>query len=113
MTFIEQSWYVVVFCLAIFAIVFMLRKILEFFAPSLLSSGTKFGKFYTEVLLPILPVFLGGLSGGIFSSYPYPEMFTSFIAHVFFGLFCGLISGLVYRVIKAGLLKKIGDNNDE
>lgn len=108
MDFVEQSMYVGVFCLAIFAIIHVLRIVLEYFIPKLLDEETKLGGLYKKVLLPVVPVIFGGVAGGLISSYPYPEMFTSTISHIFFGLFCGLLSGLVYRVVKASLLKKIG-----
>ena len=112
MDFVEQSMYVGVFCLAIFAVVHVLRLIAEYFIPKLLEDGTKLNSFYKKVLLPVVPVIFGGVTGGLVSSYPYPELFKSTISHVFFGLFCGLVSGLVYRVVKANLLKKISSADE-
>jgi hypothetical protein len=102
---IEQSLTTVVFCLVIFGVVWVFRTGLELLFPKLVAEGTKLNKVWREFILPLVPIVFGGLAGGLFSSYPYPELFTSTVSHVFFGMFGGLVSGLVYRLTKQNLLK--------
>jgi len=108
MDLIESSLSIIVFCLAVFAIVWVVRTVLCLIFPKLKQKNTKLNKIWEEFLLPVLPIIFGGSAGGLFSGYPYPELFVTTTAHVFFGLFCGLISGLVYRLIKQNIMKKIG-----
>lgn len=107
MDIIEQSITIIVYCLAVFGIVYIIRKVLEFSIPKLLVLNTKLNKFWQELALPTMPVIIGGLAG-LIPQYPYPVQFISTYSHVFFGIFCGLISGLVYRLVKQNFVKKTG-----
>jgi len=111
MDLIEQSLSIIVFCLVIFGVVWLVRKGLSLIFPKLNKKDTKLNKVWEELLLPLMPMVFGGTAGWLISSYPYPELFTSTTAHVFFGIFCGLISGLTYRLVKQNIMKKIGKNN--
>jgi uncharacterized membrane protein len=113
MDLIEQSLSIIVFCLAIFAITWVIRKGLELIFPKLLEKDTKLKKVWEEYILRLIPIIFGGVLGGLITSYPYPETFETGVARVFFGIFCGLISTLVYRLIKRNILNKIGANSDD
>lgn len=113
MDIIEQSLTIIVFCLVLFFTAWVFRKGLELTFPKLVAKGTKLHKVWREFILPLVPVLFGGLAGGLFSTYPYPELFASTISHIFFGMFCGLISGLTYRLVKQNLLKNVSDKDKE
>ncbi len=89
-----------VFCLAIWALVFIQRKIVE-----TVWSGAKTNKYWREIFLPVGPLFSGaGLAAAVSPDlYTFPDMFTTIWGRLFFGLVCGLASGLVYRMFKKGL----------
>jgi len=100
------SWQFLLFCLAIAAVTFVIRKVVEYFIldnPKL--PGNKASKLWRELLLPIGPVVGGALAGLVAVKYPYPEGISSVSGRVVFGLVAGLLSGLVYRVL-SGMLKK-------
>jgi hypothetical protein len=66
---------------------------------------------WTEVILPILPVILGVIFSYFARRYPFPDTFGASISgRIDFGLVGGLLSGLVYRVLRALLLQKVNSN---
>jgi hypothetical protein len=104
------SWQFVLFALAIAALTFVIRKVVEFALdnPSIPTGKmTKTDRLWTELLLPILPVVLGAVAGLLAKKYPFPDGLTNPSARIAFGLVAGLLSGLVYRVIKGTLAGKI------
>lgn len=86
------------YCFAIFAITFIVRTIVEYFIHSAKNSN-----IWNNLLLPLLPLLLGGISGIFAKMYPDP-LGTSIFAREAFGLTAGLLSGLVYKMLK-GYLK--------
>ncbi len=101
------SWQFIVFGLAIAALLFVIRNFIEFSLKNWFKVGAKNKKIWHDLILPILPVLLGGLFGFLFKTYPYPNQLSSSSSRVIFGLVAGLMSGLLYRVIKSLLFSKI------
>jgi len=103
------SWQFVFFALAIAAMTFVLKKIVEFAIDSEsipTGSMTKENRFWKELILPISPVVMGAISGVLAKMYPFPEGISSPSARLAFGMVAGLLSGLVYRIIKGTLASK-------
>ena len=100
------SWQFVLFCLALAAVVWVTRKIVEYGIDNW-TIFSKESKLWKELVLPILPVFLGPLAAYLAKEYPFPDGITSVSARVAFGLVAGLLSGLLYRVIKASVSTKV------
>lgn len=101
----------IMLCLAIVALVWIQRKGFEILFKQYL--GKDLGKFklWTEFLMPISPVGTGALLM-LIPDIPVPEMFAAGIpVRMIFGVGLGLISGLVYRLIKKNLLEKLGKIN--
>lgn len=101
------SWQFLMLCLGIAAVTFVFRKIFEYF---IFKYFAKIKTFWSEVLLPILPVITGGLVAEFAKQYPYPEDIQSDSGKVFFGLIAGMFSGIVYRIAKS-YISKIGSKN--
>ena len=104
------SWQFVLFALAIAALTFVIRKVVEYALdnPSIPTGKmTKEDRLWKELLLPILPVVLGAAAGFLAKKYPFPDGLTNPSARLAFGLVAGLLSGLVYRVIKGTLAAKV------
>lgn len=97
------SWQFIVFGLAVAAIIFVVRTVVEYFV--------KKSQIWKELILPILPVFIGGFFSLFIKSYPYPNDLTSTGSRLVFGVVAGLLSGLMYRVIKSLINQKIGGSN--
>jgi hypothetical protein len=93
------------FGLGLVAVTFVFRKFIEFFLDKDWVPANKTSKFWKEVFLPILPVVLGPSVSYFATMYPYPEGFSITSGRVLFGLVAGLLSGLLFRVIKGVLLK--------
>lgn len=51
------SWQFVLFCLGVFAITFMVRKVAEYILDNPKVPMSKASKLWTELLLPIAPLF--------------------------------------------------------
>lgn len=99
------SYQFILLCLAISAIVFVFRTIVDY----LLKATNKTSTLWEDAVLPISPILLGGLVGWLMTSFPYPDNLTSKDSRIIFGLVAGSLSGLVYRMIKATVIRKIAD----
>lgn len=103
---------VIIFMVVIFALVLGQRKVIELFLkrfkPVVLQAGNWWNTLYTELFLPVGPVFTGFLLSLLFPSYPYPEFIgVSLAARLFFGTFAGLVSGWVYARVKKLFMTKV------
>ena len=106
------SWQFVFFGLAIAAIVYVLRLIAEYVA-SLLKKDLSQSNLWNNLLLPIVPIALGVVAALLLKKFPYPG-FTPDVHgvvsrgdRIIFGLVAGLLSTLMYRIIKALLYQKL------
>jgi hypothetical protein len=107
------SWQFIFFALAIAAMTFVLRKVVEFAIDSPhIPTGTmtKENRFWTELILPISPVLMGAAIGFFATMYPFPDGIASASARIAFGMVAGLLSGLLYRVIKGVLVSKLSNS---
>ena len=100
------GWQFMLFCLGIASITFVVRSLVEH-----LVSNFKDAKIWKELVLPIFPVIAGALIGWLAVQYPYPDGFESTSGRLMFGLVAGLLSGLLYRVIKSMLSANITITN--
>jgi hypothetical protein len=101
------SWQLVFFSLGVAAGVFVIRKIVEYLMANH-QFFSKESKLWTELLLPILPIFLGASCAILFKMFPYPSGLVSWSGRFIFGLVAGFLSSTVYRVMNALLGEKIG-----
>lgn len=106
------SWQFLIFCLAIAAITFVIRRIVEYILDNPKIPASKTSKLWTELILPIMPVILGCVAGIVSKQYPYPTGLELTSGRIAFGLVAGLLSTLVYRVINAFLTSKITIQSD-
>ena len=82
------------YALAIFAITFVIRTVIEYFWK-----GAQASAEWNNLILPLLPIVLGAIMGIFSKMYPDP-LGTSIFARETFSLTAGLISGLVYKMLK-------------
>ncbi|MBC8222434.1 MAG: hypothetical protein H8E92_06685 [SAR86 cluster bacterium] len=98
----------IMLCLAIVALVWVHRKGMEILFSSLLKRDLKKYKIWREFFVPLGPIGTGMLLM-LIPGVPVPEMFTSSsITKMVFGVGLGLISGLVFRMVKKLLMDKMG-----
>jgi len=103
----------VVFCLAIFALVWIQRRGVEVIYPKIKDQTSKLGKIWGDFIINVLPLVTGGLLGGLISTYPYPDIFVSAPSRVFFGIVCGLVSGFSYRLLKKLIASKLDQKPED
>jgi hypothetical protein len=104
------SWQFVLFCLAVAAVSFVVRKIGEFVLdhPNIPTGNlSKSDRFWKELFLPVLPVLMGPLGAVLAAQYPYPDGLETVSGRLVFGLVAGLLSGLMYRLINSLITSKI------
>jgi hypothetical protein len=105
------SWQFLIFCLAVAAVTFVVRSVVEYILDNPKIPASKNSKLWHELILPIMPVILGCVCAYADKTYPYPTGLNFVGGRVAFGLVAGLLSGLVYRVIRAFLTSKITFSN--
>ena len=89
------------FALALFAITFVIRTIVEYFWK-----GAKTSPPWNGLVLPLLPIVLGAIAGFFIKMYPDP-LGASLSAREVFSVAAGLLSGLVYKLIKGYVKNQI------
>ncbi len=100
------SWQFLIFGTAVAAIMFVIRKIIEYAIVNW-TPLSKESKLWNDLILPILPVIIGSCGALLFKTYPYPDGLTTSGGRFIFGLVAGLLSTLIYRVTKAMINQKI------
>jgi len=100
------TWQFLFFCLAIAALTFVFRKIGDFIINNYKWAAIVV-RFWNDLMLPILPVVLGCVTALILKKYPYPDNLTTGGSRFIWGLVAGLLSGLVYRIVKSFLNNQI------
>jgi hypothetical protein len=92
------TWQFILFSLGVMTIVFILRTILQYFFIQLQSS-----RLWNTLVLPVAPILIGGTMARLLKAYPYSTGLTSNLDHILFGAVAGLLSGLIFSVIKGTL----------
>lgn len=107
------SWQFIVFGLAVASALFIFRKSVEYALDIYLKldKNSKSYKFWSELVLPILPMLLGAGGALSITSFPYPNDLTTSGSRLVFGLVAGLMSGLFYRIIKSLVSSKLASLN--
>lgn len=89
-----------VFCVFIWIMVWIQRKIIEIIWNKFKKTDIKTSKYWRGLFLPLGPIGTGSILAAIFNTYPFPEMFSTFSSKVIFGAVLGLLSAHVYKIIK-------------
>lgn len=100
------SWQFIIFSLGIVAVTTVFRTIAEYLLKNV-QVIAKESKLWNDLILPILPVILGSAGTLLIKGYPYPDGISTGGARFVFGLVAGLLSGLVYRIVKALFNQKL------
>jgi hypothetical protein len=106
------SWQFVLFGLAVSAVLYVFRLIVEYFA-TVFKQDLSASKLWNNLILPIAPILFGVIAGLLLKKFPYP----GFVAdangvilrgdRIIFGLVAGSLSTVMYRVIKSLLYQKL------
>lgn len=88
-------WPSLLFSAGIFFLTLFLRKMVEAFEPRLAWSS-----LWRDKLLPVLPIVLGALAGGLTRNYPYPPGIVAAVPRIFFGIGMGGVSSWLYKIVK-------------
>lgn len=96
------TWQFVMFALFVATLMYILRTVLEYFFPKLTTA-----KIWNSLLLMILPVLIGGFLGWFLNAYPYATGLTTKMDHLAYGSVAGLLSTIIFKVVKELLGSKI------
>lgn len=112
------SWQFLFFCLAVGAVVFVIRLFVEYgmenwWPLKQWRTANKDSKLWRSLILPILPIALGLLAGLVAKGYPYPEGITSTSGRLAFGLVGGFTSSLIVRLYVSFLSSKVSEFRDK
>lgn len=106
------SWQFVLFGLAIAAIIYVFRLLVQYFA-SLAKKDLTTSNLWNNLVLPIAPILIGVTAALLFKKFPYPGFVADATGafargdRIIFGLVTGLFSTVMYRIIKSMLYQKL------
>lgn len=101
----------IVLCLAIVAIVWIQRKGTKVLVKKIFKKDLEKSTLWTEFFMPVGPLVTGALLT-LIPQLPVPEMFSEGVmVRMVFGIGIGLVSGLVYRLVKKNILDKLSATN--
>ncbi len=102
-TWEEWAFPLLVFCLGIFFLTYIVRRIVENYL-------TKFAERnqWKKVWLPSLPVIWGAAAGAIMHGYPYLKTLPTWGTRAIYGAVAGGLCNFIYKVIKAVVKAKFG-----
>lgn len=104
------TWQFLMFCLGIAAITSVTKTFSDFVFKN--KKLKKIQPVWNELVLPIYPIILGSALGHFLSKYPYPGDISTMSGRIFFGMVAGMLSGVVYRLLKSLLLANIKGTED-
>jgi hypothetical protein len=91
------NWQTVVFCLGIYILTYVCRTVVQHFWK-----GWKANKLYTELVLHLFPILVGGGVGWVAKKFPWPmPIADSASARIMYGAILGMFCGLVYNRVRA------------
>lgn len=98
------TWNVFLFCFGVLVLTAIVKRVLNGVLTR--NPHPSLTYYWKKVLLPILPLVVGGIAGRVMTKYPYPPLVVENGVRVFFGFSCGLFSGFLYSLAKALLVAK-------
>ena len=101
------SYQLLLVCLGVSAIVFIIRKAVEF---GLRKFNMCDNSWWRELILPILPPLIG--TAVVLLTGLVPSGLETTGAKVLFGLVGGLLSGVIYRSIKSMIKSKLSKEDE-
>lgn len=112
------TWQFLVFALAIGAVVFVIRQLIEYWMTAWWplkgwKAANPDAKLWRELILPILPVNLGLAAALLATNYPYPEGFGSTAGRIGWGLVAGFTSGMFVRLYKSFLASRTAEFSEK
>ena len=99
-------WQFILFCLSVSAATYFIRVIVDYILECNNIKAAQ-NHFWTELALPLLPLIIATVGAIAAKQYPYPDDIHSMSGRIAFGLCAGLLSGLVWRVVKAIIGSKL------
>ena len=123
--FLTGTWgLILLFMTACYILTTVTRRIVETAAPSLkkkadandpaLSYETNMSRWWNEVILYALPAVFGLVMSLTLSTSDYmPERWRDAPAAIMFGLSCGFLSGMGYKLLKRAIAQKAGVSLEE
>lgn len=101
------SFQFLIWCVAIAAITFILTKVIENFILSNENvKMSKTDKIWKNVILPIAPIVNGVILGLLIKAFYPAEIANISSGRLFFGIAAGMLSGVVYRIVKGFITAK-------
>lgn len=94
-------------CLSVYVVTYFVRRLTEGICKILVDSNKVKNtalalRIWSEILLPILPVLVGGLMGLMAKTFIWPEITNGTRSgRIIYGAVCGLFSAFIYNRIRA------------
>lgn len=109
-------------CLAIYVLTYLVRRLFEgiwkvLVQEGALKRGVLLARIWAEIVVPVLPIILGGLLSFAAKTFVWPDFaMKTKLARVVYGSICGLFSAFIYNRIrgwlKSGTTVSAGDASE-
>ena len=99
-------------CLAVYVLTYFIRMLFEgtwkiLVQQGEIKKGSLWGRIWGEIVVPILPIVIGGCLGFAAKTFVWPDFaMKTKLARVLYGAICGLFSSFVYNRIRGWLKSK-------
>ena len=103
------SFQTVYFCLAIYVLTYLVRRLFEgtwkvLVQEGRVRKGVLLARIWAEIVVPVLPIILGGLLSFAAKTFVWPDFaMKTKLARVVYGAICGLFSAFIYNRIRGWL----------
>lgn len=116
------NFHTAAFIIGCYILTWLTRRLFETWKPDLKPIKknrtevykTNFARWWNSFILYLIPPVWGVVAGLLlFSHLTWPKGFESLQAVTFFGMVCGWLSGMLYKLFVKALLKKLGVKDEK
>lgn len=99
----EWLFPLVMFCLGVFFLTFVVRRIVEGYLAGFAKRNQ-----WQKVWLPSLPALFGGTAAAIMSKYPFLSTLPTWGTRFIYGCVAGGLCSFMYKVVQAVIVARLG-----
>lgn len=101
-------WQTGVLGIVIYGLTLGIRTVMELWQPSLTDRTRKLNAWWTNVLIPLIPIIIGvALCGCIRKTFPWPEGLGRLWGRLMYGFVCSVSASKIYQLVWGTLKSRL------